>query len=117
MIDAATFRLRYPKLAAKSDETIDYWLADAALIVDATWGADQEPATLALAAHGIQAGEQSGGAAIPAGVTRFRSGSMDVAFTEEAANALNSGGHDSTVYGREFLPYLRRNRGGPRLVA
>lgn len=111
----AKFRLRYPEFAAVPNDRVTYWLDDAASIVTVDWGVDEEPATLVYAAHRV-ARSTSGTSAIPAGVTRFRSGSMDVAFTEAAANALNSGGYDSTPYGQEFAVYLRRNRGGARLV-
>ena len=117
-IDPATLRIRYPRLATTSDGTINYWLTDAALIVTEAWGVDQEPATLALAAHNIarNAAAAEGGTAIPAGVTRFRSGSFDVSFSDSAAAASASGGYGSTPYGAEFLTYLNRNAGGPFLV-
>jgi hypothetical protein len=116
-IDAATLRIRYPRITA-TDETINYWLTDAASIVTADWGVDQEPATLALAAHNISrnAAASEGGTSIPAGVTRFRSGSFDVSFSDSAAAQSASGGYASTPYGSEFLTYLARNSGGPFLV-
>lgn len=112
----AKFRLRYPEFAAISDARVEYWLDDATSVVTADWGVDEEPATLVYAAHRVARSATTGMSAIPAGVTRFRSGSMDVAFTESAANALSSGGYESTPYGQEFAVYLRRNRGGPRLI-
>lgn len=115
-IDPATFRIRYPALASTSDATIAYWLTDAALTVTDTWGTDQEPATLALAAHGIAKSASSASGAIPAGVTSFRSGSFSATVTDAAANAATSAGYDSTVYGQEYLRYLRRNFGGPMLM-
>lgn len=120
-IDAATLRLRYPAFAAVTDETIAYWLGDAARIVTTGWGTDQEPGTLALAAHsmsinGVLAAASPGGAQIPAGLTSFKSGSVSLTFSDAAAAQAADGGYASTVYGREFLPMLRRNTGGPFLV-
>lgn len=117
-IDPATLRIRYPRLASTSDETAQYWLTDAATIVTEAWGVDQEPATLALAAHNIarDAAAAEGGTSIPAGVTRFRSGSFDVSFSDSAAAQSAAGGYSSTSYGAEFLTYLNRNVGGPMLV-
>jgi hypothetical protein len=53
---------------------------------------------------------------MPAGVTRFKSGAMDVTVSEAAASAQAKGGYASTSYGLEFLALQRRNFGGPHLV-
>lgn len=120
-IDPATLRLRYPAFTAVDDAVITYWLTDAGRIVTEAWGADYEPATFALAAHSMvlagAAGIATGATSeIPAGVTRFRSGSMDVGISEKAANRLADGGYQATSYGQEFAVMLRRNCGAPRLV-
>lgn len=115
-IDAATLKMRYPAFATVSDTTINYWLTDAARIVTNSWGDDQEPATLALAAHSMSSTPGVVSSAIPAGVTRFRSGSTDIAFSDSAAARSAEGGYKSTPYGREFAAMLRRNVGGPMLV-
>lgn len=120
-IDAATLRLRYRAFAAVDDAVIQYWLDDAGRIVTDAWGDDYEPATFALAAHSMALartpGIADGGASqIPAGVTRFKSGTVDIAVTEAAANRAVSGGYGSTPYGAEFQIMLRRNAGGPMLV-
>lgn len=112
-------KLRYPAFATVPDETIAYWLVDAARIVSAHWGEDQEPATLALAAHNMATTPgvlSSGSSSIPAGVTRFRSGSTDISFSDSAAAQSAEGGYKSSAYGREFAIMLRRNVGGPMLV-
>lgn len=121
MIDPATLRLRYPAFSTVNDGTINYWLTDAARIVTAAWGSDQEPGTLALAAHsmaltpGVLAGG-SGATNFPAGVTSFKSGTVSLTFSDAAAAQASTGGYGSTVYGREFEVMLRRNAGGPMLV-
>ena len=121
MIDPATLRLRYAAFENVTDERIQYWLTDAGRIVTEDWGDDYEPATLALAAYHMSANRVPGmtldaSEQLPAGVTRFRSASMDVGLSDAAANRAVLGGYSSNVYGQEFLPMLRRNRGGPRLV-
>ncbi len=50
------------------------------------------------------------------GVTSFRSASMSVIFDGGKISLETAGGYRSTRYGVEFLTYLARNRGGPRLV-
>lgn len=115
------FRMRYPAFAAVDAGTIVYWLKDADRFVNDSWGTDADPARLAYAAHqmslngtpGIAAGAT---AQIPAGVTKFKSASMDVSISDSAANRSISGGWSATVYGQEFAVMLRRNTGGPRLV-
>lgn len=117
-IDAASLRARYPAFAAMPDATLAYWLADAARIVTPAWGEDQEPATLALAAHGLarSGALAGGGAALPAGLTSFRSGAFSVTVDAGAAQQSAAGGYASTSYGLEFLPMLRRNTGWPFLA-
>lgn len=118
---AADLKARYPAFAAVADATVDYWIADSRRFVDTSWiEADYAPALMARAAHSM-AGEGLGAAtaaeAIPAGVTRFKSGDMDVSISEGAATALAAGGLASTRYGREFQAILRRNFAGPRLAS
>lgn len=111
---------RYSAFAAVADETIQYWLTDAERSVDQSWiEADYAPALMALAAHNMAMeghGAASGASAIPAGVTRFRSGSMDVSISEAAASASTKGGYQASRYGQEFVRLLRRSHGGPRVV-
>jgi hypothetical protein len=68
---------------------------------------------MALAGYGTEA---TAVAAIPIGVSRFKSGTLDVTLTEAATNARASGDLSSTRYGIEYRALLARNRGGP-LVA
>ena len=114
------FRLAYPAFANVSDQVVVYWMTKAVKIVTECWGDDQSDGTMLYAAVNIitsgalaQAGGAAGGAdAIPAGVTRFRSASMDVAISEQAANALK----DASSYEAEWARLLRRHCGMPRLV-
>ena len=122
MTDPTTLRLRYPAFAAVTDATIAYWLTDAARIVTDAWGDDQEPATLALAAHNMSINGAPGiatdevTALAGSGLTSFKSGTFSAQFSEAAAAQASAGGYAATVYGREFAIMLRRNVGGPRLV-
>jgi hypothetical protein len=119
---AATLKQRFPAFAAVDDVTVEYWLADARLIVVDTWiENDRAPAEMALAAHNMAAnGLGVGGGAVgdlaQMGVTDFKSASMSVSFDAARVAAANAGGYRSTRYGVAYLTYLRRNRGGPSLV-
>ena len=119
-IDPETLKLRYPAFAAVSVDTITYWLTDAAREVDASWGDDQEPATLALAAHNMTVTPgvlpSAAGVELPAGLTSFKSAAVSLNFSAAAVAQAVTGGFRATLYGREFLRYLRRHVGGPRLV-
>lgn len=114
---AADLKARYPGFAAVADATVTYWITDALRTVTTAWiEADYPIAIMLLAAHelaqqGLEAGDAAG---LPPGVTRFRSGSMEVGISESMASAT---GYASTRYGREFLIYLKRSRGGPILTA
>lgn len=119
--DPATLKLRYPAFAAVEDATIQYWLTDAERFVDQSWPeGDYAPALMALAAHYMALagmGGTSGSGAIPAGVTRFRSGAMDVTIADAVAVQQSKGGYQATRYGQEFARMQRRNFGGPRVVS
>lgn len=119
---AAELKVRYPDFAAVDDEVIEYWITDAQRSVDETWmEGDYAPALMALAAHNMSlAGYGVAAAAtstLPAGVTRFKSGSFEANFTEQQANARASGALSSTRYGLEYQNLLRRNFGGPLVSA
>lgn len=112
---------RYPAFAAVPPQTILYWLTDAERYVDHGWTeGDYAAALMALAAHNMSlAGLEVAAVAVgplPAGVTRIKSGSFELGFTDEAANAKAEGNLDSTRYGAEFKSLLRRNRAGPRVM-
>jgi hypothetical protein len=114
-------RTRYPAFASVDAGTIQYWLTDAERYVTDAWSeGDYAAGLMALAAHnmtlagyGTEAASLSG---VPAGITRMKSGSLELGFTDSAANARLSGDLKSTRYGIEYLALLRRNRAGP-LVA
>lgn len=118
----ATFKTRYPAFAAVDDATVEYWLTDARLIVTDAWAdVDRANAETALAAHNlILNGYGSAGGAVSdlasMGVTSFKSASMSVNFAEGVIASNAAGGYSATKYGKDFAVYLRRNRGGPRLV-
>lgn len=119
----AEFLMRYPAFASVSISTIAYWLTDAEVTVTDSWiTADISPARMALAAHNMamlgldRPTNDAVGSLAQMGVTGFRSASMSVNLDAETIRNANSGGYSSTKYGQQFLPYLRRNVGGPRLV-
>lgn len=119
----AAFRMRFPAFAAVPDSTIQYWLTDAGNIVTSSWDSvDYEPALLALAAHNMallgldKPADDAVGGIAAMGVTSFKSASMSVSFDAETIQKANSGTYSSTKYGQLFMPYLRRNVGGARLI-
>lgn len=121
MVTARELRIRYREFAGVANDDIDYWLEDARRIVTAAWGPDEDPALLALAAHNMAVNDVPGitkseADQLPAGVTKFKSASMDVSVSDAAANRSLTGGYASTRYGLDFAIMLRRNAGGPMLV-
>lgn len=119
---ASDLKIRYPAFAAVDDAVVEYWLTDARLTVTDAWIEDDRArAEMALAAHNMALnGYGSAGGAVgdlaAMGVESFRSASMSVSFNSDAISRTSAGGYASTRYGKEFLTYLRRNVGGPRLV-
>lgn len=119
---ASDLKTRYPAFAGVADATVEYWLDDARTIVTESWAeGDRAPAEMALAAHNLAMNGfgTSGGAVgdlAAMGVTSFRSASMSVGFAEATVARRSAGGYGATRYGRQFRVYLKRNRGGARLV-
>lgn len=112
---------RYPAFASVAPQTIHYWLTDAERFVDQSWTeGDYAAALMALAAHNMSLAGLATAAVsvgdIPPGITRMKSGSLELAFTDEAANNLAAGAYGSTRYGAEYLALMRRNRAGPRVM-
>jgi hypothetical protein len=111
-------KARYPAFAAVDAGTIQFWLTDAERFVTDSWTeGDYAAGLMALAAHNMAlAGYGTDAAAlasVPAGITRMRSGSFELGFTESAANARATGSLESTRYGQEYQALLKANRGGP----
>jgi hypothetical protein len=99
---AAHLLQRYPAFASVDAGTVQYWLTDAERYVTDAWGeGDYAAGLMALAAHNM---------------TLAGYGSLELGFTDAAANARMAGGYGSTRYGAEYQALLRANRGGP-LVA
>jgi hypothetical protein len=115
-------KARYAAFAAVDAGTIQYWLTDAERSVTDAWTeGDYAAGLMSLAAHNMAlAGygtDASALASIPAGVSRFKSASFEMAFTDDAANARSNGALSSTRYGQEYANLLARNRGGPMIMA
>ncbi|WP_447724622.1 DUF4054 domain-containing protein [Sphingomonas koreensis] len=115
----AEFRERFPAFAAVPDARVQYWLDHHDPVTTDWIEGDYQNAILELTAHNLVVNDEvpgSGQSGDMAGVTRFRSASMDVSFSEKAANAGLDGEYDATKYGQRFKIYLRRSMAGPRLV-
>ncbi len=113
-------KARYAIFAPVADATVQLFLDDALPYVS-MFGDEADRGQMLLAAHMmVQAGTagivKTAVEQIPAGVTRFRSASMDVGISESAANRSVSGGYASTWLGQEFAKMQRRHFGGTRLV-
>jgi hypothetical protein len=111
---------RYPAFADVPGSTIAYWLTDAERYVTDAWTErDYAAGLMALAAHNMTlAGLGTDAAAIsgiPTGITRMKSGSLELGFTDAAANGRMGGDLLSTRYGAEYRALLIRNRGGVRV--
>lgn len=99
----------FPAFAGVADVTIEYWLTEAAIV--ANWGNDH--AQMLLAAH-YMAINGLGTNAVTGGLTSFKSGSVDMKFSEASSNAI---GFAQTIYGQQFSVLLRRRYAGPRVIS
>lgn len=114
----AEFKTRYPAFAAVSDATIQAYLNDAP--VDDSWlDSDYTRAIMLWAAHTMTAngiGADEIGQAAAAGLSRLKSGTLDVSFKDSAQDMGGMGEYGGTAYGRQFYALLRANKGGPRVI-
>lgn len=112
----ANLKAKYPAFASVPDATIQMYLDDAP--VDDNWlESDYAKAIMLWAAHtmtvnGIGVTEIEGYAA--SGLSRLKSGTLDVAFKESASSA--DGQWSGSKYGPQFYVLLRANKGGPRVI-
>jgi len=118
----ADVRADFPAFAAVDDAVIQRRIDRTAATVDQSWlEADYTFARSLLAAHfltedGIGGGTDAEIAALGlSGVSRLKSGSLDVSFASDSG-AAGGGAWDSTSYGRRFAAILRRNKGGPLIA-
>lgn len=108
----------FPAFADVDDAVITRWLGRAAAVVDESWTetdfafARELLACHLMALNGI--GAKTAGDKIPAGAVSFKSGSFSASFSEQVVAANARGDYSSTIYGRQFLPILHRNKAGPR---
>lgn len=112
----------FPAFAGVDPVRIQFWIDRAARVVDASWTADDFTfATMLHAAHemvlnGFGSGAEAEAAAGGASAFRaLRSGAL--ALERFAVGEDGGAGYGATQYGRQFLPLLARNRGGPRVAA
>lgn len=115
----ATLKIRYPAFAAVGDDVVQYWLTDAERFADTSWmESDYAPALIAYAAHrmaetnvaGIKGSEAA--QAVAAGLVRWKSASADMQFSDTAVAEQARGGLSTTLYGREYLDLLAKNKSG-----
>lgn len=113
----ATFKAKYPAFAAVPDATVQAYLNDAP--VDDTWlESDYAKAITLWAAHTMTENGIGGdeiGQASAAGLSRLKSGTLDVSF-KDGGSSSDAGGFGGTAYGRQFYALLRANKGGPRVI-
>ena len=99
----------WPAFAAVAPAAIDYWLDEAAIV--ANWGNDH--AQMLLACH-YMAVNGLGANPVATGLTKFKSGTVDMTFSEQQANTI---GLTQTIYGQQFSVLLRRRHAGPRVIS
>lgn len=98
----------FPAFASVAPAAIDYWLDEASIV--ANWGNDH--AQMLLACH-YMAVNGLGTNPVTQGLTKFKSGTVDMTFSETQANTI---GFAQTIYGQQFYILLRRRHAGPRTV-
>lgn len=121
---AAELKAAFPAFDAVADETVEFWIVRANRSVDTSWTeGDYAFAIMLLACHlmtgaGLGTGTDAEIAAAGlSGVSRLKSGTLDVSFAGDGANSGDASGYGGTAYGRQFAALLKQNRGGPRVIA
>lgn len=116
---AATFKARHPRFAAVADATIDLYIAEAGIDVDAdVWAdADYAPGVMYLAAHLME----MEGAVAPTGKTigtagaikKAKAGDVEVEYQamQTTGNSRLDATYGQTIYGRRYMELAARNTG------
>ena len=120
---ASQLKTLYPVFADVADATVDAQIGEAAATgVDDSWlEGDYQHAVMALAAHnmallGIGTVSQVESYARQ-GVTTLKSGSFSASFDADRAKAMAAGEYSATPYGQRYETLLKKNKGGPRVLA
>lgn len=100
----------YPAFASVPASAVNYWIGQA---LETTGEWDNQHATILLAAH-LMATNGLGASAVTSGLTSFKSGAVDMKFSEQQANTI---GFNATPYGQQFHLILRRRYAGPITVS
>lgn len=111
----ADIKADFPVFAGVDDAVIQRRIDRTASWVDDSWGADEEYAKSLLTAHylvldGLGGGDAEITAYREAGVTKLKSGTLDVTFSEVASGGSE---FDETGFGRRFYALLRKVKSGP----
>lgn len=111
----ADVKADFPVFAGVDDAVIQRRIDRTASWVDDSWGTDEEYAKSLLTAHylvldGLGGGDAEITAYREAGVTKLKSGALDVTFSEVSATASE---FDETGFGRRFYALLRKVKSGP----
>lgn len=121
LMDATTFKARYVEFASIDDATINIFLAEALLYVDASWpdnyiGKCHGLATahlLKVEGYGSSATIQSvGGLPNLEGITKFKIDDLEVNFSTATVERANTDSLTGTSYGRQFKEFRDRLFGG-----
>lgn len=100
---------KFPAFVGVNPATIDLWLNDAAIV--ANW--EDQNAQMLLACH-YMAINGIGSNAVTGGLTKMKSGTVDMTFSDAKANAV---GFAQTTYGEQFYTLLRRRHAGARVIS
>lgn len=117
----ADLKAMFPAFASVANTTVQIYLDRAARMVDESWlEGDFATGRILLAAHymvtaGITGTDEIAGYGA-AGVSRLKSGTLDVSFKDDAGGGIDYGAYGSTSYGRQFYTLLKQNKGGPRVI-
>lgn len=108
----ANLKARYPAFAAVDDAIVQTWLEEGAADCATFPETMRARAEMAYAAHRMaELGLVE--AALPAGVTAFKSGTFSASVSDAVAART---GLDTTIYGQELKDLRRRAFAGPRMA-
>lgn len=125
MITAAQLKTRFPgAFDAIADATVNLCIDEAAaVILEATWGADYDTGLLYLSAHLLERtipkpGSPLGPASVSGQLKSWTADGLSVTFAEAAlatTTTVSDSEFMSTAYGQRFLSLRRIRQHGPRV--
>jgi len=110
MVTSLNFKTRFPEFTSETDERVEFFITDAYLEVDTSWGTLQDIGVSYLTAHLLALSNKS--LTSSSSIGQVASKSVEGVSISYATNANDSTYLSSTSYGQRYLQLKKRVKVG-----